>query len=261
MPNFNEFIPGKDLKVILKGEPGTRKSTAAGSFPGTTKWYDLDHKIGSLWTPKQKGLIPAQIDYEELDTYTQLKPKLLSQVRSNSHDNTVIDSLSNMIDRQLYTWVQAGNKTVKGVKVNTIEDYMAESVVITELMEIIDQIPGNVFLVCHVWKSEQEQLNEPTRILRQIVTAGRKAAAKIPSKFNEIWHFQTEAGIEAGTTNYKCFFENTGADFARTALGIPPQIDWTNKSFYDCIKNYINGEEGTLEKMRREQKEAKISHF
>ena len=264
MPSFDDFIPGKDLKVILKGEPATRKTSAAASFPGTTKWWDADHKIGSLWTPKQKGLVAAEIDYEEINTYIDLKPKLIQQTKYNPYDNTVIDSLSNLIDRQLYAWSKDGKKITRGIKVNEIEDWLAESTMITELMEIIEEISGNVFLICHVWKSEQEILGSPVRILRQIVTGGKKAAAKLPSKFNEVWHFQSEAGIETETTEYKCLFENSEIDFARTALGIPRKIDWTDKSFYECIAPYLNGEEGTLEKMRREQKEeekAKLSNF
>lgn len=252
--SFNDFVPGGDIKAIFKGEPATRKTTAAASFPGKTLFFDLDHKIGSLTTPKKLGLVSEHIDYELVNDYEDLKPHLKRMERMNTYDNVVIDSLSNMIDRQLVKWAYSGSKKVRDVNVNELEDWLAEATIITEMMEMIHNISGNVFLICHVWKSEVRGVDGKVQsILRQIVTGGKKVAAKLPSKFNEIWHFDTVADF--GSTKYIARFENNENDFARTALGIPPKIDWTGKSFFSCIEQYVNGEEGTLDQIRREQKQ------
>ena len=262
MSNFEEFVPGKNLKVLIKGEPATRKSSALASFPGTTKWFDIDHKIGSIWMPKQKGLYaPSELDFEETEGWKDLEPKLAELTRYCQWDNVIIDTLSTLVDRELLRFAKAGNKKIRDIPVNSIEDWLAEQTLIMKILEYIDKINANVFLVCHVYISE----GKDEKILRQIYTGGKRAAAKIPSKFNEVWHFQSESGFSSDDpTCYVCLFENSGTDFARTALGIPKKIVWTDKSFYDCIKEYINGEEGTLEKIHREQKEeqeAKISNF
>ena len=258
MPDFKDFIPGRNIKILVKGEPATRKSSALASFPGTTKWFDIDHKIDSIWTPKQKGLYaPSKLDFEETDGWIDLEPKLQLYTKYCEWDNVIIDTLSTLVDRELLGFAKAGNKKIKNIPVNTMEDWFAEQTLIMKLLEYIDKIDTNVFLVCHVYTSEDSL----GKTLRQIYTGGRKATAKIPSKFNEVWHFQTESGFSSDDeTKYTCLFENSGIDFARTALGIPKKIDWTNKSFYKCIAPYLNGEEGTLEKARREQKEEEIAN-
>ena len=253
MPSFNDFVPGKNIKVLVKGEPATRKSSALATFPGTTKWFDIDHKIGSIWTPKQKGLYaPTKLDFEETTGWTDLEPKVQGLTKYCEWDNVIIDTLSTLVDRELLGFAQAGGKKIKNIPVNSMEDWFAEQTMIMKLLEYIDKINANVFLVCHVFTSEDSL----GKTLRQLYTGGRKAAAKIPSKFDEVWHFQTESGFSSDdATKYICLFENSGTDFARTALGIPKKLDWTDKSFYKCISPYLNGEEGTLEQLRREQKE------
>ena len=45
--NIDDYKPTEaDIKLLIKGPPGTRKTTQAATFPGPIFWFDLDRKLG-----------------------------------------------------------------------------------------------------------------------------------------------------------------------------------------------------------------------
>ena len=50
------------LYCMFKGEPGTRKSTQALSFPGPQYWFSWDRKMNGIYLPMKKwGIDPKTI--------------------------------------------------------------------------------------------------------------------------------------------------------------------------------------------------------
>ena len=64
------------LYVLLKGEPGTRKSTQALSFPGPQYWFSWDRKMNGIYLPMKKwGLDPKNITFDDYDDWSKAKTK------------------------------------------------------------------------------------------------------------------------------------------------------------------------------------------
>ena len=57
----------------------------------------------------------------------------------------------------------------------------------------------NVILIAHVVKAEyRDTTKKTTHISRQIVTAGKNVAAKIPAYCGEVYHFNIKRGLVEG---------------------------------------------------------------
>jgi hypothetical protein len=239
------------IYVMMKGEPGLRKSTQALSFPGPQYWFSWDRKMDSIILPMKKwGIDPKTIHYDEYDDWTKGKAKL-EQLQVNCPYKTIIvDSLTSMADMTLRQTMQlkygktrgsgaAAGKLVAGIAVNEIEDYNAESSALNELVSLTKDIHSfhkvNIILIAHVMKAEyRDTAKKITHISRSIVTAGKNVAAKIPAYCKEVYHFNIEQGfVEGGGGNYTLLTEHTGDDFARTMLPLDRKIEFGDKPIYD----------------------------
>lgn len=239
------------MLYMFKGEPGTRKSTEAASFPGPQYWFSWDRKMNGISLPLRKwGIDPKTISYDDYDDWNKPRAKM-EQFRVNCPYKTIVlDSLTSMADMTLRQTVkmkygstrssgQTAGKLVGGIAVNEIEDYNAESSALQELIalskDIISYHQINVILIAHVVKAEyRDTTKKTTHISRQIVTAGKNVAAKIPGYCNEVYHFNIDSGMEVGAGgNYTLLTEHTGDDFARTGLGLQTKIEFGDKPLYD----------------------------
>jgi hypothetical protein len=127
-----------------------------------------------------------------------------------------------------------------------ISDYNGESSGLNQIMtklRIIRNRGTNVVVVAHVITTEVELLGGGSKTSRRIITGGNKVAAEIPSYFDEVYHFYVRVppGLsENKARSFVCATQATGTDFAGTSLrGIPPEIDFTNKLFYDELSQYF----------------------
>lgn len=250
MPTMND-VNFDALYVMMKGEPGTRKSTQALSFPGPQYWFSWDRKMNGIYLPMRKwGIDPKTITYEDYDDWTRPRAKLEQFKVNCPYKTIVLDSITSMADMTLRQTVrlkygmtrksggQAG-KLVGGIAVNEIEDYNAESSALNEMMaltkDINIELKVNVILIAHVVKAEyRDTAKNVTHISRQIVTAGKNIAAKIPAYCGEVYHFNIKKGFEADARGeYSLLTEHTGDDFARTALGLDREIVFADKPLYD----------------------------
>ena len=101
--------------------------------------------------------------------------------------------------------------------------------------DINDYHKVNVIIIAHVIKAEyRDTTKNTTHISRQIVTAGKNIAAKIPAYCGEIYHFNIKAGmVEGAGGDYSLLTEHTGDDFASTALGLDKEIVFKDKPLYE----------------------------
>ena len=239
------------LYCMFKGEPGLRKSTQALSFPGPQYWFSWDRKMNGIMLPMKKwGIDPKTISYDDYDDWEAGKKKLEQLQVNCPYKTIVIDSLTSMADMTLRQTMKikygktkgsgaSAGKLVAGIAVNEIEDYNAESSALQELIALTKDIHNfhkvNVILIAHVVKAEyRDTTKKTTHVSRQIVTAGKNVAAKIPAYCGEVYHFNIKQGfVEGAGGDYSLLTTHTGDDFARTALELPAEIVFGDKPIYD----------------------------
>lgn len=250
MANMND-VNFDALYVMMKGEPGTRKSTQALSFPTPQYWFSWDRKMNGIYLPMKKwGIDPKLITYDDYEDWTKPKEKLERFQTECPYKTLVFDSITSMADMTLRQTNRlkygvkrasgaAAGKLVGGIAVNEIEDYNAESAALQELIALTKDINAyhkvNVILIAHVIQAEyRSTTTNTTHISRQIVTAGKKVSAKIPAYCGEVYHFNIKKGfVEGAGGDYSLLTEHTGDDFARTALGMDKEIVFGDKPLYD----------------------------
>jgi AAA domain len=239
------------LYCMFKGEPGTRKSTQALSFPGPQYWFSWDRKMNGIFLPMKKwGIDPKTITFDDYDDWNKPKKKLEQLQTSCPYKTIVLDSITSMADMTLRQTNklkygvtrqsgQSAGKLIAGIAVNEIEDYNAESSALQELIALTKDINifhgVNIILIAHVIKAEyRDTSKKTTHISRQIVTAGKNVAAKIPAYCGEVYHFNIKQGfVEGAGGEYSLLTEHTGDDFARCAIGLPKEIIFGDKPLYD----------------------------
>lgn len=250
MPTM-EDVNFEALYCMFKGEPGTRKSTQALSFPGPQFWFSWDRKMNGIFLPMKKwGIDPKTIKYEDYDDWTKPKKQLESFQTACPYKTLVFDSITSMADMTLRQTTRlkygitrqsgaAAGKLIAGIAVNEIEDYNAESAALQELIALSKDIhiyhKVNVILIAHVVKAEyRDSTKKTTHISRQIVTAGKNVAAKIPAYCGEVYHFNIKQGfVEGSGGDYALLTEHTGDDFARSALGLDREIVFKDQPLYN----------------------------
>ena len=250
MPTMSE-TSFDGLYCMFKGEPGTRKSTQALSFPGPQYWFSWDRKMNGIYLPmKRWGVDPKSILYDDYGDWNAPRKKLESFLVNCPYKTLVFDSITSMADMTLRQTVKAkygvtrssGNaagKLIAGIAVNELEDYNAESAALQELIALTKDICAyhkvNIILIAHVVQAEyRNTTNNTTHVSRTIVTAGKKVAPKIPAYCGEVYHFNIKSGMVAGAGgDYTLLTEHTGDDFARTALGLDREIVFKDKPLYE----------------------------
>ena len=258
MPTMGD-VNFDSLYCMFKGEPGTRKSTQALSFPGPQFWFSWDRKMNGIYLPMKKwGLDPKTISYEDYDDWNKPRQKLEQLQTTCPYKTLVFDSLTSMADMTLRQTVRmkygktrssgaSAGKLIAGIAVNEIEDYNAESAALQELIALTKDINTfhnvNIILIAHVVQAEyRNTTNNTTHVSRTIITAGKKVAPKIPAYCGEVYHFNIKKGMAEGSGgDYSLLTEHTGDDFARTALGLDREIVFKDKPLYETyIKPAIN---------------------
>jgi hypothetical protein len=253
MPTMNDtHFDG--LYSLFKGEPGTRKSTQALSYPGPQYWFSWDRKMNGIYLPMKKwGIDPKTITYDDYDDWNKPRTKLESFQLNCPYKTLVFDSITSMADMTLRQTIRmkygttrksgaAAGKIIAGIAVNEIDDYNAESSALNELIALTKDINAyhkvNIILIAHVVKAEyRDTTKNVTHISRQIVTAGKNVAAKIPAYCLEVYHFNIKKGfVEGQGGDYSLLTTHTGDDFARTALDLPTEIVFGDNPLFD---NYI----------------------
>jgi AAA domain len=250
MPTLTDEFNIEALFSLFKGEPGTRKSTCALSYPQPQFWLSWDKKMRSMLLPmKHFGINPNQIAYEDYSDWSRAEMKL-KQLQTDCPYKTIIaDSITSCGDSIMGQTkrLKAGStrksgatagKLVGGIGVNELEDYNAEASALLDMISMLKDIHQyhkvHVILIAHVIQVEYKSVTGETHFSRSIVTAAKKVAAKIPAYCEEVYHFNIDKGdfaVDAGGS-YALLTEHTGDDFARTSLPLPKKIVFGNDNLY-----------------------------
>lgn len=236
-----EIMDFSNLYCLFKGEPGTRKSTSALSFPKPIEWINWDRKRNALAIPLRNWNINPKevnvVDYYDWDSVKRRLEQLLIKCDSKS---LVIDSItsgSDAINRQTLK-TKGGGKMIGSISVNSIEDFNAEDSALKELVALTKDLNENkkvnIVIIAHVIQKEVKAIDGSTHMSRVLVTAGKGIAQKIPAYCDEVYHFNIKTGAIVGSGGkYTCLTQHTGDDFARTTLPLPNEITFGDEPLYE----------------------------
>lgn len=242
---MDDVNPDDGLFVMLKGEPGTWKSTEALSFPLDQYWFSFDRKMQALIRPmKNWGIDPKRIHYDDystwnltLDSSRKSPHSKLTELELNCPYSTIIwdsitltgdainlETIKSKSGTTTRSGEEKGNK-VGTINVNTYEDYKAENQAFGEIIQSLKNIQYfnkkvNIVIIAHVIGER----NDPsiTAHARTIITGAKTISGKISAAALEVYHFDIEQALNADKPGkFRAITFHTGEDFARTSLPLP----------------------------------------
>lgn len=249
MPTMHDVRLEDGMLTMLKGEPGTRKSTQALSYPTPQYWVNSDQKMESLILPmKRWGISPNLIEYDNYADWDAPKKKLNALQVNCKYKTIIVDSMTTLGDGMNRQTINqkvkdgTGGKKIGSIYVPGMEEYNAEASAFSELVAILKDISKhhkiNVIIIAHVvGQRKQDDGNKLTHHSRVILTGGDKISGKISANMTEVYHFNVEAGfdVDADSDKYALFTKHTGNDYARTSLPLPKKIIFNDKPLYDTF--------------------------
>lgn len=240
MPNMSNVDPSI-VFAMFKGEPGTRKSTAALSFPTPQYWFSYDRKMNGMMIPMRNwGIDPTLVQYDDYDNWDKARVKMEQFQTTCNFKTIVVDSVTTLADaaiRQIIKGKAGSGKKIGTVPVSGYEEFNAEAAALQEMIFLLKDINAyhkvNIILIAHVLQVDYKDAEQITHVSRTIVTAAKKVAAKLPAYCGEVYHFNIKTGFDADAGGqYSLLSEHTGADFARTALPLPKEIVFGGEPLY-----------------------------
>ncbi len=263
MPSTNdpELAP-PGIFLLEKGQPNTGKSAAALSFPNPFV-FDFDRKMPTV---ARKHFPGKKIDWECFDDvyclsdFIQpwlLNPETNPNARECPYETLIVDSVTSLstlvltsLDKtkgtnvvQMMQHLYTSKTGEKSVEVMGIDYYNSETNFFERYfmntLKMLWSRPGNpkhVIVLAHEMKVESapDMKTGAIRITNSILTAGRKAAVFIPSRFDDEYYFIKETqgvGSQLAKDHYICI--TSGKDNARCGYKFPREINFTDKSLYD----------------------------
>jgi hypothetical protein len=262
---IQDLPEAEGIMFLFKGEPGTGKTTAIGSFPEPiwiAAWDGL-HKMRVL----KRRYPDKHIEVEEFATFLPFFNRL-EQLQERCDFRTVaIDSVTLLVDGILRTMLntrggrtdergqrisaQDAKTTRGGIMLLEVEDYGGEIRGLTQTFDKLKAIQiahrCNIIVTAHVIAATYKNVKGVTSTSRELFTAGKKIAAKLPVYFSEQYHFDVHAeapimvveGAPAVEPHYSILTRHMGDDFAESMLGLPAMIDITDTDLYPILQTYM----------------------
>jgi hypothetical protein len=245
MPKLIDMPSGDVLMTLIKGESGTGKTIMAVSYALSGPLYIFDFEdrmrsVANYYRQIKRLDVIQNVEYDTYYSFSKLRKKFQAIEQSpKGLKNVVIDSLTSFTDRVLSNTKQfKGNeqattgqnvgRTVGEFRVNTLDDFNAESAAIQEFIVehalILKSMKINVIVNAHVIKVKEDSDEGPgkTTIARYLMTGGKKSGQKIPGYYDEIYHTNIEPGMSTSDApSYTIRTRHSGNDFAKTSLNLP----------------------------------------
>ena len=244
MPTL-ETVRVDSLFSMFKGEPGTRKSTAALSYPTPQYWISTDQKMEAMVLPaKRWGVSTKDINYEDYTDWDKPRAKLEQMQVNCPYKTIIVDSITSIGDamtRQVRISKARDNtgKKIGNIPVSGFEEFNAESAAFQEMIALLKDINKfhnvHVILIAHILGARKDNdANKLTHHSRIIVTGAEKISAKIAAYMTEVYHFNIKPAFEADKEGeYGLMTVHTGNDYARTSLPLPQEIMFNSEPLYD----------------------------
>lgn len=257
MPSTKDKVNSHGLFALFKGAPNTAKSGAAYSFPNPFV-FDFDRKMPTVAI---KHFPDKEFNWECFDDVFQISSFLKPWMEGKScpYETLIVDTVTSLstlclrsvdktkgtdVIKQMQTLVGT-NKTVEvmgydyyNAEANFFERYFMDNL---KILWAREGNPKHVIVIAHeiTVESAPDIRTGLVKTTKSIVTAGRKVAAFIPSRFDEEYVFKIELppfGADPKEKNKRICITSNKED-ARTAYNFPEVIDFTNKSLYDILND------------------------
>src|SRR5665213_3591316 len=126
---------------LFKGEPGTRKSTCALSYPLPQYWFSTDQKTEALTLPaKRWGIDMKQVDFDDYTNWSSVESKMKTMQVNCKYKTIIVDSITSAGDtmtRQVKAAKSGGGKMIGGIPVSGLEEFNAESSAFQERIALL----------------------------------------------------------------------------------------------------------------------------
>lgn len=255
--NYSKTDPG--LFGLFIGESGAGKSTAALSFPNSYT-LDFDKKMPTVGMKHFPG---KRLDWDVFADVFQVSDKLSEWYNKGCpYETVIIDSITSLsttclnsvgktkhedVIKQMGTLTKSGTLELMGIDYYNAEANFFERYFLDMLRTLWarEGNPKHIILTAHVVKVDSAP-DLKTKIItttKSIVTAGRKVAAFIPTRFDEVYRFGWELpslGDNLSRPKNICITSALGEDNAKTAFKFPERIEFSGKSLYDEMCKYTN---------------------
>lgn len=241
---------------LFKSPWGFGKTIAAASFavagPVYLAYWDKKKPVELITFFRKMGDKGKRVlDNLDFDVYSSNNAnEYLNKVIDFSSDCRytafITDSVTNLTAGAV-NWSLGFNE--KGKKVQSknenpqqmipqFDEYKTETSLVSQALDICRTLPCHVIWTAHPLpgiKIEGSGNSMKVSKVNTIVTYGSKVAGIVPGQFTEIYHFSKETNFQTQPTSirYKVSTEAIGDEFAKTALGLPAELDITNRLFYD----------------------------
>ena len=247
---------------LFVGPPGTAKTVSAASFvlsdPDKPIYiFDLDGRVQPLLRFYPKLLDRIETDYYGPHAFPKVNSKLESIAKQGSnckYSLVLFDGLTSLGD-QLINYMLSLRGTSSGaekgkergiISLAGPEDYGGEARGLSMMLDIARSLPCHFILTAHWLVIEYDDpINKKKFVMRQLLTAGKKIAAKVPIYFDEMYYFDVESAMaENAAPKYKCRTSGGTGFSAKTALSLPPKFDVTINTpgvepyFYEILEKH-----------------------
>lgn len=250
--------------VLFKGPSGAGKSVGALSYPSPYV-FDFDRKMPTI---ALKHFPKKRVEYDTFSDLNEVACKMTEfQTEGCPHETLIFDSITSMCrlvvtslsellgestPKQLQSIVRtgAGKPMLEAININIYNHETRFISYILDTAKILWARPGNpknIIFTAHITTVESAP-DLKTKIVtrtRSIVTSGRKAAAIIPTEFDNVFMFgyKEVGGMDGSqpTIQRIMITEPSGEDDAKTALNIQRTVDFTNGSLYEILQSQIAG--------------------
>jgi hypothetical protein len=252
MPSFYDIEYDKGSIILMKGEPGTRKSTSALSYvmqdnPQPQYWFSFDQKMQALGLPAQKwGINRSLIEYDDYTSFNAMMDKLKTfKLNCKYKGGLIVDSITSMTDSMLRETIRSkvaqdpnSGKKIGSIYVPGFEEFNAEASGLVDFIDLLNDIRNyhkiNIILIAHVvGQRKSDEANSSTHHSRVILTGGQKSASKIAAYMTEVYHFNIKTAMNTDDEGqYGLYTTHTGNDYARTSLPLERRILFNNEPLY-----------------------------
>jgi AAA domain len=192
---FDDAGPPETFNVLLFGETGAGKSTAAATAPGPIMWVNAEGP-GALAYPRKVARERDTKIYEARVPRGVSPRGILRQVIEHVRDGTepkvqtvVVDTVAKVRDGLIRDMVHPGAK-------NTIQQFGEVAKVLEEFVVIMRDLPVNLVLLCH----EEISDVEGERIVEPLI--GGALTRKIPGDMDVMAYCGATRDAESGEIRY-----------------------------------------------------------
>lgn len=234
-------LGGQRFMGMFVGPPGSSKTVSALSWmydkPDKPVYiYDIDGRTNSLLKfYKKQDLERVETDFYGPYQFEKLIKHFEKLQDKCPYGLVLMDGLTALGDQLInYMLALRGSGDSKGKTKGVIElagpeDFGGEARGLSMMLDIARSLPCHFILTAHYLVIQYEdQISKKTYIQRQLVTAGKKVASKVPIYFDEMYYFDLESAMSPEAPPKYVVRTSGGSDFvAKTALPIKPKYNIT----------------------------------